>query len=854
MQDDPFKKPALAVQTVLARIDLARIGLAWVVLARVVLAGVAAVICSWGGAGFAIAGSSPELHTVLPRGVQRGTEQTLTLKGLRLKDAQTVFFYGSGISVKSLSAVDAKNIQIVIDVDDDCRLGQHVLQVHCRKGVSDFRTIFVGPFSTVIEKEPNNEFSSAQKVELNRTVSGIVAGQDADCFSVSLDAGQRLSVEVEAMRLGNFFDSIVAVHDGDQNEIAACDDTEIHDQDGFISFIAQSDGIYYVTIGDAVFDAPPKARYRLHIGDFDRPNLIFPPGGKTGQPLEGEMLTKLNPSALPPHETAYHRQPFKIQLPRPTPAGDLRNATPVFTDGPSPLPLRVNNLENVNLDRSSRPSTFKDALAISVPTAINGILLQPFERHHFKFDAKKNQKISIDVFAKRIGSPLDPILNVFNAKRKSLIGNDDGAVKPDSHLVFQAPADGTYFLRVMDYLNRGDHTMVYRIEATPVTPLLSLSIKRNDRFTQKRLAMAVPQGGRFAAIVSAKKEHFKQDVQLEFLGLPAGVTATVPVLKSKSNELPVVFQSTDGAKVDFRLVTVAAKSAANDLDAGDSPTEDAAKSTTTDTVKRSLIPDGNPEFTTRFTNTSLDSQGPPNNSTYHPTVVDKLPVAVVDALPFSIEIRPLDSPLVRNGSANVKVIAHRNQGFKEKIRLQFPYRPPGIGTKYQIQMNADQTEIDYPINANKNAQLGQWPFYVIATANVQGPAWTSSQLETVQVQRPFCKTQPVRSVGQRNETILVECQLQQLRPFTGTATAELKSLPPHVTVADVQSFDQTTDTIKFELLTNDKSPFGQHKNIFVEVSIPVGKGRSVARAGDVVLQINQPLSSKAGVTHPERGQ
>jgi hypothetical protein len=113
------------------------------------------------------------------------------------------------------------------------------------------------------------------------------------------------------------------------------------------------------------------------------------------------------------------------------------------------------------------------------------------------------------------------------------------------------------------------------------------------------------------------------------------------------------------------------------------------------------------------------------------------------------------------------------------------------------------------------------------------------------VEEPFCAIQSSRCVGARNQTLLVECQIDQRRPFNGDATATLKALPPHVRVAGPLTFDQTTEAIKFQIFTDDKTPLGQHKNLFVEVAIPVGEGRSVARAGDVVLQINQPVEKNA---------
>jgi len=779
----------------------------------------------WSAATLAFAGSTPELHSVSPRGVERGNEHTLFLHGIRLNDAQEVFFYGPGIETKSVKVIDHKKLEVVVEVAADCRLGEHILQVRCGKGISDFRSVFVGPYPAVKETEPNNEFINAQKIELGHTVAGEIKREDVDYFVVSLKSGQRMSIEVEAIRLGTFFDSKVTVFDSEQNEIAVCDDTELFSQDGFLSVTAPADGDYYVMIHDAVFNAPKYAFYRLHIGDFDRPQVMFPAGGKSGQLLSTAIIERPKPNS----ESVVQHTAAEIQLP------DLSDTNEVFNGGPSALPLRVSEFENLNRADDAKNLGFKEATEITIPIAINGRFATERQRHFYRFTAKKNQKLSIDVFAKRIGSPLDPIINVFDEKNKSLIGSDDATVRPDSFLVFNPPADGTYTLRVIDYFNRGGVDMIYRVEIAPVTPRLSLSIKRNDRFSQRRMAMAIPQGGRFAAVLSAKKEHFAADVELQFDGLPEGVTATMLPLVKNAKEMPVVFEATEDASLELGQVTVSAIAKREKID---------AKSVAKEKAKAE--PPG-PVFDTEFTLTSLDSRGPPNNFVYHPTVVDKLAVGVIEKLPFRITVEPLKAPLVRNGSAKVKVIAHRDEGFTEKIRLQFPYRPVGVGTTYQIEMKADQTEIEYPINANKGAQLGEWPFYVIATANVSGPAWIASQLKTVSVEEPFVAMESKRTVGARNETVRVVCQIQQLRDFVGDASAVLRSLPPHVTATGPVTFDKTAESIEFELKTTDKTPFGKHKSVFVEVTVPVGEGHSVARAGNVVLQINQPLKQQPAI-------
>ena len=107
-------------------------------------------------------------------------------------------------------------------------MGEHHLRIRTETGVSELRTFFVGPYPVVAEKEPNNEPTNAQKVALNTTVTGVITSEDVDCFAVEARQGDRLSVEVEGMRLGRgFFDPRLAVLDGRGMVLADVDDTQL---------------------------------------------------------------------------------------------------------------------------------------------------------------------------------------------------------------------------------------------------------------------------------------------------------------------------------------------------------------------------------------------------------------------------------------------------------------------------------------------------------------------------------------------------------------------------------------------------------------------------------------------------
>src|SRR5262245_29551757 len=80
--------------------------------------------------------ASPSLGIILPRGVQRGSEQELVFSGGRLADAQEIFFYDRGFEVTALEPTDGA-VKVKVKIAPDCRLGEHVAQVRTASGISE---------------------------------------------------------------------------------------------------------------------------------------------------------------------------------------------------------------------------------------------------------------------------------------------------------------------------------------------------------------------------------------------------------------------------------------------------------------------------------------------------------------------------------------------------------------------------------------------------------------------------------------------------------------------------------------------------------------------------------------------
>ena len=662
---------------------------------------------------------------------------------------------------------------------------------------------------------PNNAIQSAQAIELNQTINGIIKNEDVDVYSFSAEKGQRISVEVEGIRLGYMFDPFIAILDENKFEIAISDDSALLRQDGYISITAPESGNYFVLVREASYGGDDNSRYRLHVGDFPRPAIAFPAGGMQG--------TETNVTYI---GDAYGPIQQQIKLDDPaegTGANRGRFVRDEHGVSPSPVTFRVSEVENfLEVEPNGKWKKLSDSKQKkieSLPIAFNGIIESAGDKDYFKFTAKKGQVFDFECFARRLRSGLDPVMNIFTDKHKSIIGNDD-ARNPDCYMRFTVPADGDYLLRIRDHLDRGQPDFVYRVEATIVKPSLSISIPRVDRYSQRRQQIVIPQGNRFATLINATRTNLGGQIKLLDKNLPSGVTVHSRPMAANLNLMPVVFEATDDAEIAGELFDLQAASF--------DPKQ----------------PEKESSIVGSFVNSAAFALGQPNNALYYACKVNRVPIAIVKPLPFKLDIVQPQVPLVRGGSMKLKITVTRDEGFKKPIRLQFPFRPPGVGTRPEVVIAEGKTEAFYPLNANGKAQLGNWPVYVIGRSEVQGPAWGSTQLADLEISEPIVSMAIKRSSCTRGSETSILCKLTHNREFTGEADAVIKGLPPGINIEPL-TFTSETKELIFKVQTTEKCPFGKHKGLFCSTTITENGEPIVAVSGRSELQITKPKPEPA---------
>ena len=778
----------------------------------VVLAGMLLTACP-------VVAASPTLSLILPRGVQRGGDRELEFRGARLADAEEILFHGDdGLVVKSLaSGSDGSSFRAVIHVPDTCPAGEQLVQVRTASGISEFRSFWVGLLPVLDEAEPNNLPEKAQAVPLNHTIHGIVALEDVDCYAVDLKQGQRIAIEVEGLRLGSHrFDPAIAILDPAGTELAAADDCPATLQDAVLSVIAPVDGGYVVRIREASFGGDDASRYRLHVGTFPRPTAVFPAGGKAGEKLS---VTFLGDAAGP------------IVREVEVPAGPIGSTHRLLAgdDGgtcPNALPFRIAACGNaLEQEPNDRPA---EATAADATLAFNGVIEKPGDVDHFRFAAKKGQTLEVECFARRLRSGLDPVVNVLKADGGNLAGNDDSR-GPDSVVRIDVPEDGDYLVRVKDHLGRGQADFVYRIEIAPPAPRLALSIPRIDRFSQTRQTVFVPRGNRYAVLVNATRTNFDGDLLLDGSGLPPGIMMTAPPIKAGQVQVPVVFEAAADAALGGRLVAFEARQVSEQ------------------------DPEGKAGVRGRFENAADFVLGDPNNAVHYSARVAKLAVAVVEAVPFSIELVPPKAPLVRNGGLDLRVVVKREPGFDKPVTVEFPFRPGGVSAAPSITIPPDKTEAVYLVNADGKAATGKWPVYAIAGGDIGGTAWVASGPVTLEVAEPFTTATLKRAACEQGQEARIACTLAHARPFEGQATARLLGLPPEATAPEL-TFTKDTAELVFPVTTTGSSPPGNHKSVVLELVTPVAGDAARMNAGSVELKIMKPQGPPPPVAPPAAAQ
>ncbi|TWU65963.1 PPC domain-containing protein [Crateriforma conspicua] len=737
--------------------------------------------------------SYPVVERLQPMGVRAGTETKLTFHGQRLGDTYDVVSDDPRIEIIDVKAVDGKKADVTLKVAESVSPGLYPLRLVTKTGVANLRLLSVGHLPVVTEAEPNSRPDQAQSVPINHTIEGVVDTEDVDLFNVDVAAGQRLTVEVEGIRLAfslrnqNILDPYVAILDSEGIEVASSDDSALLQQDGLCTYTPDQAGTYTVMIRDSSFRGSRVSGYRLHIGDFPRPMAIFPAGGQPGSVLQAQWIDV---------DGSVHEDQF--QLPSLT---DDHHRLWVKTDkgiSPSPNTVRVNDLP-VHVETEPNDDIRK-APEFTLPAAFCGIVDKENDFDCFSFQCKKGRRYRVEVFARHaLRSSLDAVLNVFGPDNRTIQSSDDVAGRMDPSLEFAAKEDGKHTIRIYDHLRLGTPTHQYRVEVVEATAEVNLTLKelRRDEATPA----LVPAGGHGAIMVTAARTNYGGPIGIDIPSLPDGVTATTFDVPAGRGEIPVLLSAkagTDPICQPISLTGIAKDPKA--LNVG-----------------------------SRFVQTHKLVLGQ-NRRHMWATDTPHALCAVVEPTPFEIELVQPKTPIVRQGSANLVVRVKRNDGFKEQIALRTLYNPPGVGVNNSRRIAGDKSEALIPITANSRAATGQWPMILMATFTAPGGSQViATNAIDLQVENEYFKYAFPKAATEQGKSMTYAVNVEVLREFDDEAEIELVGLPNGVTSPKaVQPLTKDSTVVNFPLEIAADAKVGKHRTLVCVARLK--------RSGEVITQ------------------
>lgn len=471
--------------------------------------------------GSASAQPGPQLHTVFPPGARAGVVTEVTCAGAGFDSDEKLLFSAKGFTAERVgaAAVDPKaakgaaaaSVKFKVTAPKEFS-GTCDVRVVSKSGLSNPRAFVVSDTIEVNEAEPNNDVPQAQKVELETTVNGVVsAPTDVDFVAFKVKADQSVTVACLTTSIDSRMQADLLVSDSEGRQLAS--NRGYRGGDAVLTFKAPRDGEYTVRVSQFAYTTGgPDHFYRLTVTTAAWANAPFPPLTE-GKPGVSSWLVA--PTAA------------MVDLSEPRAAGGAPPAL-VATN-----PVVTDNEKNL---------TAADAQAVKVPCDVAGRIAKKNERHWYSFAAKRGEVWTLEVFAERIGSPVDAYFVLTDEKGKVIVEQDDGAdpLSPNQFYTksddpgryrFSAPTDGTFKVMVstreagVQFGPRNQYVLRiakekpdFRLAVMPLTPHVP------DAGT-------LTAGGAAAFVVYAFRfDGFNDPIELSAEKLPRGVKCPKQVL------------------------------------------------------------------------------------------------------------------------------------------------------------------------------------------------------------------------------------------------------------------------------------------------------------------------------------
>lgn len=626
-------------------------------------------------AGGALSAQKGNIGFIYPAGAQRGTTVEVAVGGQGLAKATEILFSGEGLSGELIPAAPGQkprkkknrnigeedNLQLAdvvrfrVHIDASAQLGMHDVRLVLPGGTTNRLYFEVGQLPDVLED--GRAELSAYSATLPVTFNGQVLRADTDRFRFRAKKGQRLVLSAKgrvfvpymADAVPGWFQPVMHLYDATGREVAFSDDYTFH-VDPVIFYEVPRTGDYEVEIYDGLYRGREDFVYRIDVGELPFITSIYPVGGVfdettplqvRGWNLPGEKAS-IRPSEL-------GRVPFSVK----GKSGLISNTVWFQSD----------TCEEVKTRAGAENSAWGSALPVREFDAFNGRLTRPLQEFWFVFRPQKSRRWHFEAVARRVGSPADLRLSLFDASGE-LIGHYDdledasdymNTHHADPQATLKLEAGRPVYIRLTEAQGHCGEDYAFRFFVTPSQPDFSLGIEP--------AVFSVPAGGTGVFnVVASRKQGFSGPIDLRLEGIPAGYkVAGARIEKGMNRTIVTVTAPKKATPRTFHPELIGrAKAAGKEIERPGLPAEEMMQAF----YYKHMMPVGD------------------------------FRMEVGEALPFTLTAEvPSGSPLrlSREMAVPIRVRIHRNPGYDQPVTVML--RTSGSGARAEaIVVPGDQEE------------------------------------------------------------------------------------------------------------------------------------------------------------------
>ena len=740
---------------------------------------------------------APAITTTSPLAIAPGSTSDIKVRGSNLAGATELWTsFGGNVTLAPDVKDNGKNAGEVVfrfQTASDLPVGIYGIRIATPKGVSPLKLIVVDDLPSVAATGKNIIPSAAQTLTLPVAVDGTIGSLAHNYYKFQAVAGQRLSFEVLARRLGSALDPFIRILDDRGREIAYSDDVPGLQADAQVCHTFEKAGQYTIEVRDIRYQGGGSHFYRLRIGDFPCVTVPYPMAVKRGTDatvsFAGFDIADV--------------QPVKLKVPADSPLDWINvGAKRAGGTGSGFVALSVSSSDEAV--EAEPNDELKQATRINPGASANGRFEKKGDIDHFIFAGKKGQRLTFTGITRSQGSPTSLNIRLLKADGAQVAAKDDLEVG-NATFDYTIPADADYILALRDMNWRGGTPFAYRIaiQATQTGFTLAASADR----------LNIGAGGTAMVTVTSKRKGYNGPIQVSATDLPQGITSMPTVIGPGLNTVVLTVHSepnsVTGKAIPIKIIGTAR--------IGD--TDFQAVASISGALKAAF-----------------------NGLPYPPaSLAESVAVGVSPKPQIRLRTEPAQIVFGRDLKAKVKVIVERDKGFDEAIALAVTPAKGGLPGGVTVAVKPipkGKNEIEFEFTANNKAPMGEFTAVLTGTIKqgkqtvvqpVPGLGLSLRQPLALKVDSNSFK---VAKGGQLKLRIVAE----RNPALKGAVKLSFQNLPAGVTAAAASIAADKNDIEVMLTVAKDAKP-ANVKNLVVKGEVTVGKTKYAANSPNITLVV-----------------